>query len=91
MPLPNFELHVQQLVPERLIVGDARLWTRAPIPAGFGWWRQGWFPRSTVIVASNPNAECIRLDRSCYGSAHPDETGEIDDTPSWPVSMLAPV
>jgi hypothetical protein len=48
MVLPNFETPSQLLVPEHLIVGDRRLWPRAPIPAGFGWWRQGWFPRSAL-------------------------------------------
>lgn len=54
MALPNFESPSQLLCPDRLILGDARLWTRAPIPAGFGWWRQGWFPRSTLLGLPHP-------------------------------------
>lgn len=49
MPLPNFETPSHLLSPGRLVVGDRRLWARAPIPAGFGWYRQGWFPRSTLL------------------------------------------
>jgi hypothetical protein len=54
MALPNFETPSQLLSPGRLIVGDRRHWTRAPIPAGFGWIRQGWFPRSTLLGLSHP-------------------------------------
>jgi hypothetical protein len=54
MPLPNFESASRVLEPSRLIIGDPRLWTRAPIPAGFGWWRQAWFPRSTLLGVPPP-------------------------------------
>src|SRR5690606_21283555 len=54
MPLPNFETPAYLLSPAHLIVGDRRLWPRAPIPAGFGWWRQGWFPRSALLGLSHP-------------------------------------
>lgn len=49
MQLPNFETPSHLLSPGRLVVGDRRLWTRAPIPAGFGWYRQAWFPRTTLL------------------------------------------
>lgn len=54
MALPNFETPAQLLSPAHLIVGDRRLWPRAPIPAGFGWWRQAWFPRSALLGLSTP-------------------------------------
>ena len=54
MLLPNFETPSHLLAPHRLVVGDRRLWTRAPIPAGFGWWPQGWFPRSALIGLEHP-------------------------------------
>lgn len=54
MRLPNFETPSQLLSPQRLIVGDPRLWPRAPIPAGFGWYRQGWFPRSALLGLACP-------------------------------------
>lgn len=49
MLLPNFETPSHLLSPGRLVVGDRQLWTRAPIPAGLGWYRQAWFPRSTLL------------------------------------------
>lgn len=52
--LPNFETIGDLLTPQRLCVGDRRLWSRAPIPAGFGWIRQGWFPRSAAAGLSVP-------------------------------------
>lgn len=55
MPLPNFETPAQLLSPAYLVIGDQRLWPRAPIPAGFGWWRQGWFPRSALLGFSPPD------------------------------------
>jgi hypothetical protein len=54
MPLPNFETPSQLLSPAHLIFGDSRLWPRAPIPAGFGWWPQSWFPRSVLLGLSAP-------------------------------------
>ncbi len=54
LSLPNFETPSQLLTPDRLIVEDRRLWARAPIPAGFGWVGQGWFPRSTLLGIEAP-------------------------------------
>ncbi|PRQ04059.1 hypothetical protein ENSA5_11070 [Enhygromyxa salina] len=54
MALPNFESPSHLLSPSRLIIGDRRRWAQAPIPAGFGWWRQGWFPRSTLLGLAHP-------------------------------------
>lgn len=55
--LPNLETPTQLLHPEALVVGDVRRWPRAPIPAGFGWWRQSWFPRRTLLGLPHPPFE----------------------------------
>ena len=44
--LPNFEDPEDLLVPARLICGTPEAWVHAPVPAGFGWFGQMWFPRS---------------------------------------------
>ncbi|GEM_PF-3073270 len=54
LKLPNLETPTQLLAPENLVVGDPARWSLAPIPAGFGWWRQGWFPRSTLLGLDHP-------------------------------------
>jgi hypothetical protein len=54
MLLPNFEDPTQLLTPHRLVVGDPRAWSRAPLPAGFGWMSQAWFPRSALVGLAPP-------------------------------------
>jgi hypothetical protein len=47
--LPNFEDPDHLLGPDRLVRGARERWAFAPIPAGFGWISQTWFPRSTFL------------------------------------------
>jgi hypothetical protein len=54
MLLPNFEDPSHMLTPHRLVVGDPRAWSRAPLPAGFGWMSQAWFPRSALVGLAPP-------------------------------------
>jgi hypothetical protein len=54
MLLPNFEDPAHMLTPHRLVVGDPRAWSRAPLPAGFGWMSQAWFPRSALVGLAPP-------------------------------------
>jgi hypothetical protein len=57
-PLPNFEDPEDLLTPERIVVGDARLWWRQPLPAGLGWFGRNWYPRSVMggLAASRRRA-----------------------------------
>jgi hypothetical protein len=43
--LPNLELPHDLLTPERLCSGDPDRWAAQPVPAGFDWCEQSWFPR----------------------------------------------
>lgn len=43
--LPNLELPHDALTPERLCSGDPDRWPAQPVPAGFDWCEQSWFPR----------------------------------------------
>lgn len=45
LALPNLELPTDLLTPERLCVGDPDRWPLQPVPAGFDWCEQSWFPR----------------------------------------------
>jgi len=62
-PLPNFEDADDLLTPERIVVGDARLWWRQPLPAGLGWFGRNWYPRSVMggLAPPLPAAEPSRL------------------------------
>lgn len=43
--LPNLELPHDLLTPARLRSGDPDRWPAQPVPAGFDWCEQSWFPR----------------------------------------------
>lgn len=47
--LPNIERADDLLTPERLFTGHSEHWPRAPIPGGFDWVEQSWFPRSAFF------------------------------------------
>lgn len=49
MVLPNIELPNDRLTPERLLVGDHRLWYRQPVPAGFDFMDATMFPRTAMM------------------------------------------
>jgi hypothetical protein len=49
LALPNFEDPEHRLTPERIVHGARERWPSAPVPAGFGWVSQTWFPRSTFL------------------------------------------
>ena len=54
MALPNFEDPAQLLSAHRLVVRDPAAWPWSPVPAGFGWTSQGWFPRSALLGLAPP-------------------------------------
>ncbi|EYF08063.1 DUF2169 family type VI secretion system accessory protein [Chondromyces apiculatus] len=45
LALPNLEDPADRLTPERLAVGNTRAWPKMPLPASFGVFDYGWFPR----------------------------------------------
>ncbi len=47
--VPNLEWPNDPLTPNRLVVGSTKDWMRGPLPAGFDWYEQAWFPRSAYI------------------------------------------
>lgn len=49
--LPNLELAHDLVTPDRLCVGDPDRWPVQPVPAGFDWCEQSWFPRFAFLGA----------------------------------------
>ncbi len=47
--LPNLELPHDALTPERLCSRDPDRWPVQPVPAGFDWCEQSWFPRFAFL------------------------------------------
>ncbi len=72
LQLPNLELPGDLLTPERLCSGDANRWPMQPVPAGFDWCEQSWFPRFAFLgmgVAHGASASDFVEVRSGYLSA----------------------
>lgn len=49
MLIPHLEYPDEPLWPQRLAVGEPERWIHAPLPAGWDWQSQGWFPRIAYI------------------------------------------
>jgi len=49
LEVPNLEWPWDPLTPDRLVAGAVTAWPRCPLPAGFDWYEQSWFPRSAYI------------------------------------------
>jgi hypothetical protein len=47
--IPNLEFPFDPITPERLAVGDSKMWLRAPLPAAFDWSHIAWFPRLAYL------------------------------------------
>lgn len=47
--IPNLEYPFDPLGPSRLAVGDVKRWIRGPLPAGWDWQSQSWFPRAGYL------------------------------------------
>jgi hypothetical protein len=71
LSLPNLERPDQRLRPEHLIVGDPHRWHRAPVPAGFDWRDQFWFPRCALLGFAP------RCDREIGEALYEIATGEL--------------
>jgi hypothetical protein len=52
--LPNIEDPDDLLTAARLCVGHPDAWPRAPVPAGFDWYEQSWFPRIALAGICRP-------------------------------------
>jgi len=67
--LPNIEVPWDLLTPERLCTGHIEDWPKAPVPGGFDWVEQSWFPRVAFLGAYPPSrcaAEAFHEFRSGY-------------------------
>jgi len=49
--LPNLEDPNDMITPEKLILEDPKRWNLQPLPQGFGWMRQIWYPRCSFVGA----------------------------------------
>jgi hypothetical protein len=49
MRIPHLEYPFDPLGPARLAVGSLTRWVRGPLPAGWDWQSQSWFPRSGFL------------------------------------------
>ncbi len=56
LPIPNLEYPFDPLSPARLAVGDPRRWVKGPLPAGWDWQSETWFPR-LGLVGMAPSVE----------------------------------
>ena len=72
--LPNFEDPDYPLSPDRMIFWERERWWSAPIPAGFGWVGQGWFPRAPMLGIGPELPEQLR-------SGWLTDPPELDDGP----------
>ncbi len=50
--VPNLELPLDPITPERLVVGSVHGWVEAPLPAAMDWQSAGWFPRIAYLGAA---------------------------------------
>jgi hypothetical protein len=50
--VPNLELPLDPITPERLAAGSVHGWVDAPLPAGLDWQAAGWFPRIAYLGAA---------------------------------------
>ncbi|HWL85335.1 MAG TPA: DUF2169 domain-containing protein [Polyangiaceae bacterium] len=53
--LPNIEVPWDPLTPERLSTDHIEDWPKAPVPGGFDWIEQSWFPRVAFMGAYRPS------------------------------------
>jgi hypothetical protein len=49
LALPNFEDPARLLTPENLCATNVTAWWKMPLPAGFGWFHPGWYPRCVAL------------------------------------------
>jgi hypothetical protein len=63
LQLPNLEDPNDILSPDRLVVGKIENWHKQPLPAGFGFFGKGWYPRCSfagIMPAYIPLYETIQ-------------------------------
>jgi len=72
LTVPNLDYPFDPVTPERMVCRGPKDWMAAPLPAGFDWCHQAWFPRIGYLGLTPPYQASSPPREAEYGWAAPD-------------------